>query len=267
MECTGNIRKMESAAGAVIQYQLPLGEQRVEMNSLVGHELRMEYLGRIHCIRCGRETRKSFAEGYCYPCFTTAPETEDCVLRPELCRAQDGISRDMEFAKKHCLIEHVVYLSFTSALKVGVTRNTQVPTRWIDQGALKAIELARTPNRYTAGLIEVALKAHINDKTNWRKMLSGSDATGVDMVQLKQEMAERVPVELQTHVSRDDHVTELAYPVLNYPLKIKSLSFDKEAIVQGQLNGIKGQYLMFEGHQVINMRKFGGYLVRLSTTI
>ena len=153
-----------------------------------GQEISMQYKGRINCLKCGRETKKSFAQGYCYPCFTTAPETEECVLRPELCRAHEGIARDMDYAKKHCLIEHVVYLSLTSGLKVGVTRNTQVPTRWIDQGAVKALELARTPNRYTAGLIEVALKSHIADKTNWRKMLSGSDPGDMDLLKEKERL-------------------------------------------------------------------------------
>ena len=166
MEYTGNIKKMESRHGGPICYHLPLGDHRVEMNALIGKELNLDYHDKINCIRCGRETRKSFAQGFCYPCFTTAPETEECVLRPELCQAHKGIARDMEYAQKHCLSEQVVYLSLTSGLKVGVTRHTQVPTRWIDQGAVKAIELARTPNRFYAGLIEVALKAHIQDKTN-----------------------------------------------------------------------------------------------------
>ena len=170
MEIVGNIRKMESFHGEVINYFLPLGDQKVAMNELIGKSLSMEFQGQIHCIKCGRKTGKSFAQGFCYPCFTTAPETEECVLRPELCRAQEGVARDMEYAKQHCLGEHVVYLSFTSGVKVGVTRHTQVPVRWIDQGAIRAIEFARTPNRYTAGLLEVAMKAHIADKTNWRKL-------------------------------------------------------------------------------------------------
>ncbi len=265
MECTGNIRKMESALGDEIFYQLPLGEQRVEMNRLIGHEISMEYQGQIHCIRCGRKTYKSFAQGYCYPCFSTAPETEECVLRPELCRAQEGVARDMDYATKHCLIEHVVYLSITSGLKVGVTRNTQVPTRWIDQGAVKAIELARTPNRYTAGLIEVALKAHINDKTNWRRMLSGSDSGGVDLVQAKRRLTKLVPDEFLPFVVQNNRVLELVYPVLKYPEKIKSLNFDKDPFITGVINGIKGQYIMFDDNRVINMRKFGGYLISLKT--
>jgi hypothetical protein len=156
----------------------------------------------------------------------------------------------------------VVYLSITSGLKVGVTRHSQVPTRWIDQGALRAIELARTPNRYTAGLIEVAMKAHIADKTNWRKMLSGSEPGEVDLVEEKVRMGRLMPEDLTAFLSENDQILELSYPVLEYPVKIKSLNFDKDPVVSGKLNGIKGQYLLFDENRVINIRKFGGYLIK-----
>jgi hypothetical protein len=261
MEITGNLRKMLTANGEVIQYALPLGDQKVNLNELIGHRVKMVYQGIIHCIRCGRETSKSFAQGYCYPCFTTAPETEDCVLRPELCRAHEGIARDMEYARTHCLIEHVVYLSLTSGIKVGVTRNTQVPTRWIDQGAIRAIEIARTPNRYTAGLAEVALKKHMDDKTNWRKMLTGPGPQGIDLSQEKRKMSDFVPEDLRQFLVLEDRETFLNYPVASYPEKVNSLNFDKDTEVSGTLEGIKGQYLFFSGNRVINIRKFGGYLV------
>jgi hypothetical protein len=265
MEIIGNISKMESSRAEVVQYFLPLGNQKIFMNELVGQDIQLEFKGKIHCIKCGRETRKSFAQGHCYPCFTSAPETEECVLRPELCRAHEGLARDMEYAEKHCLIDQVVYLSITSGLKVGVTRSTQVPTRWIDQGALKAIELARTPNRYTAGLMEVALKKHIMDKTNWRKMLSGSDPDPIDLIKEKERLKIFVPEELKSYLTDDESIMELTYPVDRYPVKIRSLNFDKDPLVSGVLMGIKGQYLMLDQDRVINVRKFGGYLVRMET--
>ena len=265
MEHTGNIRKMEAFPEKVIQYSLPLGKELISMNKLIGKPISMEYLGHIHCIKCGRETRKSFAQGYCYPCFATAPETEECVLRPELCRAHEGVARDMDYAKQHCLSDQVVYLSLTSGIKVGVTRSSQVPTRWIDQGAIRALEFARTPNRYIAGLMEVALKAHIADKTNWRKMLSGSDPGESNLLEEKQRLTPLVPAELAQYITLDKKPLELVYPVLEYPGKIKSLNFEKDQLVSGVLMGIKGQYLMLDQNRVINMRKFGGYLIRLQT--
>ena len=264
MKALGNIRKMEVIQDKVVQYKLPVGEVKIPMNSLIGLPVTLEYLGHIHCIRCGRETRKSFAQGYCYPCFTTAPETEECVLKPELCRAQDGIARDMEYARKHCLSEQVVYLSLTSGVKVGVTRSSQVPTRWIDQGAISALELARTPNRYTAGLMEVDLKQHLADKTNWRKMLSGSIPEDVDLVQEKRRLVPLVPGHLAPYIVDSEQEVKLEYPVSRYPQKIKSLNFDKEPLVSGVLTGIKGQYLMLDQDRVINIRKFGGYQLRFS---
>lgn len=262
MELRGNIRKMEVSHNEPVEYYLSLGAQKISMNRLIGKEISMDYLGKINCVKCGRETRKSFAQGFCYPCFSTAPETEECVLRPELCRAHEGIARDMEYATKHCLSEQVVYLSLTSGLKVGVTRGTQVPVRWIDQGAVKAIELARTPNRFTAGKIEVALKAHMSDKTNWRKMLTGEGPTDIDLPEEKQRIIKLLPDELKTHVTDNNRVYEFTYPVEQYPEKIKSLNFDKDPGVSGVLAGIKGQYLLFDDMRVINMRKFGGYLIR-----
>jgi len=264
MEWTANLRKMESEAADPVRYRLVMGEERVEMTDLIGKEIHMHFLGQIHCLKCGRETRKSFAQGYCYPCFTTAPECEACVLRPELCQAHEGIARDLDYAREHCLIEHVVYLSLTSGLKVGVTRHTQVPTRWIDQGATCAIELARTPNRYLAGLMEVALKAHVADKTNWRKMLNGPDNSGIDLLEAKSRMAAHLPEEFRPYISPEQEIQYFHYPVEEYPKKIKSLNLDKEAAFSGILKGIKGQYLMLDGDRVINIRKFGAYRVRFS---
>ena len=232
------------------------------MNPLLGSVISMEYLGKIHCIRCGRETKKSFAQGYCYPCFTSAPETEECVLRPELCRAHEGIARDMDYAALHCLTEQVVYLSLTSGMKVGVTRSSQVPTRWIDQGAIQAIEFARTPNRYMAGLMEVAMKEHIADKTNWRKMLLGSETGDLDLLSEKQRLSALVPEELAGYISGDNRLWDMEYPVNQYPEKISSLNLEKDPLISGVLKGIKGQYLMLDGKSVINMRNFGGYLIR-----
>lgn len=265
MEYCGNIRKMVAFPENEVQYHLPVGKQKIFMNNLIGTPITMEFMGKIHCIKCGRETNKSFAQGYCYPCFTTAPETEECVLRPELCRAHEGVARDMEYAKENCLSDQVVYLSLTSGIKVGVTRSSQVPTRWIDQGAIRALEFARTPNRYSAGLLELAMKDHLADKTNWRKMLSGSDPGGLDLLKERERLRAHVPQDLASYISSDMHLVELKYPVLYYPVKIKSLNFDKDPFISGVLNGIKGQYLILDQNKVINVRKFGGYLIRLQT--
>ncbi|MCF8379819.1 MAG: DUF2797 domain-containing protein [Bacteroidales bacterium] len=264
MKIQGNLLKMQTDLQSEIQYNLKLGEERVFLNNLLSKEIKLEYLQEIHCIKCGRQTKTSFAQGYCYPCFTTAPETEDCVLRPELCQAHLGIARDMDYAEKQCLSDHVVYLALTSGVKVGVTRSSQIPTRWIDQGAWKTIKLAVTPNRYIAGNIEVALKQHLNDKTNWRHMLLNKLADKINLVEEKDRAIDHLHNDFQEYATDDDEILELKYPVIKYPEKVKSINFDKTPVVEGKLTGIKGQYLIFESGEVLNIRKHGGYLVELT---
>ena len=246
-----------------VQYSLPIGDKLVFMNDFIGHNVSLTWLNEIHCLSCGGITKKSFAQGYCYPCFMSIPETEDCVLRPELCRAHEGIARDMGWAREHCLQDHIVYLALSSEVKVGVTRISQVPTRWIDQGASKAIKLAQPPNRYTAGLIEVSLKKHLTDKTNWRTMLMHNINESVILTDSKRQMAQLMPHEFSQYLSTDDSITEINYPYISFPQKVNSIDLEKSAFT-GKLTAIKGQYLIFDGGYVINIRKYGGYVIEIS---
>jgi hypothetical protein len=263
MRKQGVLLKMHGEIRDKVSYYLPLGPDIINMNELLGENITLEYQGVIHCIRCGRVTKKSFAQGFCYPCFTTAPETSECVLRPELCKAHIGESRDMNWSEDHCLQDHFVYLAISSGLKVGVTRSSQVPTRWIDQGAWKAIRLAKTPNRFLAGQIEVELKAKMSDKTNWRQMLTNEIDRGIDLIEEKNIASGFLKKDLSIYLSPDNEITEINYPVLQYPAKVKSLSFDKSNIIGGILSGIKGQYLIFSDGSVLNIRKHNGYLINL----
>ena len=264
MKYTGNLHKMRTEFNTPVNYYLTLGGDEICLNDYLGKDFKIEFLGEINCIKCGRLTKKSFSQGFCYPCFSTAPETEDCVLRPELCQAHEGIARNMEYAKTHCLIDQYVYLSLTSGIKVGVTRSTQIPTRWIDQGAVQAVKLAKTPNRHTAGLIEVALKELMADKTNWRNMLMGKITDERSLKDVKEMVIDQLDEEFESFIEWDDEITMLEYPVERYPQKVVSLNLDKTPEVGGILTGIKGQYLMFDERAVINIRKFGGYKVALS---
>ncbi len=263
MRYNGTLLKMETKLVNPIEYELPIGDELVYMNHLIGKYIAFKWLKEIYCVACGRKTNKSFAQGFCYPCFLNAPETSECIFRPELCRAQDGIARDMEWAENHCLQDHIVYLAISSGIKVGVTRSGQIPTRWIDQGAWQAIKLAKTPNRYTAGLIEVALKEHISDRTNWQRMLKNQLIEGVDLTIAKKDMIAHLPSDLQNYISEENDITEINYPVNEYPEKVKSLSFDKLGEIAGRLWGVKGQYLIFDDGTVVNMRKHTGYMVEL----
>ena len=270
MEWEGPVLKMNvridgAPPDEMVQYVLPIGDAKVEMNPLIGHPLELEFIGKILCIHCGRETSRSFAQGYCYPCFISLPQTDACILHPELCQAHLGVSRDMGWSKDHCLQDHYVYLALSSGLKVGVTRQSQVPTRWIDQGAWKAITLVRVPNRYTAGTLEVELKKTFNDKTNWRHMLTNKIDTSIHLVDARQRAIELLDESYREYLTRDDRVYEFSYPVLQFPEKVKSINLDKEAHYQGRLSGIKGQYLIFQDGHVINVRKYGGYVMKIRT--
>lgn len=263
MHFEGNLHKMPAALGEPINYQLNL-DKPILMNELIGEHISLSFEGRINCIACGRLTKKAFGQGFCYPCFQNSPMNAECIIRPELCRGHLGEGRDPEWEQKHHVQPHVVYLALTSALKVGITRDTQLPTRWIDQGAWKTIVLARTNNRFECGMIEVALKNHMGDKTPWQRMLKNECNTSIDLVEQKKLAASLVPDEFQKFINQEDEVLELHYPVTEYPTKVKSLNFDKTPEISGKLMGIRGQYLLFEGGMVLNIRKFSGYYVGIS---
>ncbi|NQU87231.1 MAG: DUF2797 domain-containing protein [Mariniphaga sp.] len=264
MRFEGNILKMRSELANPVNYFLPVGESEVPLNELISKPISFLFSGKINCISCGKQTKTSFAQGFCYNCLQTAPQAGESVLRPELSKAHLSIARDMDWAEKHDLIDHYVYLALSSELKVGVTRHHQVPTRWIDQGASSAVILAKTPNRHIAGIIEVWLKKILTDKTNWRAMLKNEIAKGIDILKEKSEVFKNLPAELQKYYSEENKVTQINYPVSRFPEKIKSLSFDKQPEISGSLVGVKGQYLIFEDDSVLNIRKHNGYYLEVN---
>jgi hypothetical protein len=272
MSVTGDLRKMHTELAEPVVYQLPVGEERIAMNDLIGKTVTLAYSGEIHCIACGRKTNKSFNQGYCFPCLRSLAECDTCIVKPELCHFHEGTCRDEQWAISHCMQDHIVYLANSSGLKVGITRQTQVPTRWMDQGATQALPIYRAKNRYMSGLMEVVLKNHVADKTDWRKMLKGVSQP-VDLEQRRDALLAECTQEISqlksTHGEdaftpiTDASVINIHYPVNEYPVKVTSQNFDKNPNVTGQLLGIKGQYLIFDTG-VINIRKFAGYGVSVS---
>lgn len=260
----GILDKMPTSFVNPVQYFLQLGEDKVPMNDFVGKKIQLRWTGNIFCTVCGRKTSKSFGEGMCYPCFANAPENAECIVRPELCEAHLGRGRDPEWEERNHNRPHFVYLALTNAVKVGVTRGDQIPTRWIDQGANKGIIIAETPYRQLAGFIEVVLKEHYSDKTNWQKMLKNDFAETTDMVEEKKRAIGFLPEHFRQYEYASDEILELIYPVLEYPQKVTSMAFEKIGSIELPLKGIRGQYLIFEGGQVINIRKNSGYEVELS---
>jgi hypothetical protein len=258
----GVLTKMQTEIGNPIQYYLVFENSFLNVNQLIGKETEIVFQG-YKCLNCGKQ-KKIFRQGFCYDCFMTSAAVGDWIMKPELSTAHLDIEdRDLVYEKKVQLQPHIVYLALSSEVKVGVTRKTQVPTRWIDQGAVQAIPIVEVPNRYLAGITEVALKNHFADKTAWQKMLK-NEILPVDLILERQKTFDWLPDEVKPHFAVDEQVLDLHYPVVHYPKKISSLSLDKTPSFTGKVSGIKGQYLLFEDGTVFNVRSNEGYMVRIS---
>ncbi len=258
----GVLTKMQTEIGNPIQYYLVFENSFLNVNQLLGKETEIVLQG-YKCLNCGKQ-KKIFRQGFCYDCFMTSPAVGDWIMKPELSTAHLDIEdRDLDYERKVQLQPHVVYLALSSEVKVGVTRKTQIPTRWIDQGAVQAVPIVEVPNRYLAGITEVALKNHFADKTAWQKMLK-NEVLPVNLLAERQKTFDWLPDEVKSHFATDQQVLELHYPVLQYPKKISSLNLDKTPSYTGKVAGIKGQYLLFEDGTVFNIRSSEGYVVRIS---
>ncbi|WP_241489212.1 DUF2797 domain-containing protein [Chryseobacterium indologenes] len=264
MQFQGQILKMTSFDAQPIQYYLNLSGDLIHMNELFGKELCIKHTG-FQCVNCG-ENKPVYRMGFCKSCFFESPYASDTIIRPELSTAHLGVAeRDLEIEKEIQLQPHTVYLAYTGDVKVGVTRNTQIPTRWIDQGATFALPIARTENRYEAGMIEVALKEHLPDKTNWKKMLQDDFEGEVDLADFQQKIKEYFPDDFQKFYSEGENLWSFDYPY-EKPAKVSSFTLDKKPEFTGKLVGIKGQYLGFEGGDFINIRGHEGYVIELKSS-
>jgi len=257
---SGVLKKMQTEIEQEIQYYLDLPQHVLNMNQCVNKSLCLSLKG-YECLNC-QKTEPIFRQGFCKKCFFESPQAGDWIMRPELSKAHLDIEdRDLAYEKKVQLQPHIVYLALSSHLKVGITRKSQVPTRWIDQGAHQAMALLEVPNRYLAGVGEVALKAHFSDKTNWRKMLQFNEVPEIDWTLERNKAIDALPNELKPYIIQDEGLTTLPFPVERYPEKVKSLNLVKEEQYTGVLKGIKGQYLIFEDNTVFNVRGNEGLVV------
>ncbi len=271
MNKTGKLYKMRVELAKPVQYSMRLGSDEIPLNEAIGKTVTLKYTGDIHCIHCNRKTKKSFNQGYCYPCFRKLAQCDTCIIKPEQCHYEAGTCREPEWGKKHCLQPHYVYLANSSGIKVGITRGTHIPTRWIDQGAIEALLIFEVSERLLSGLIETELKQYVSDKTSWQQMLKGN-IKPIDLFQKRDELFEQGKIVINHLIQQygeeaiqlleNEETIRIDYPVLNYPTKIKSFNLDKIPKISGTLMGIKGQYLIFD-HGVINIRKFGGYQLQL----
>lgn len=262
MHYEGVLRKMETEWGRPIQYYLLFEGNFLNVNQMLNREIEIQFI-KYQCLNCGQDL-PIFRQGFCKSCFFETPSAGDWIMRPELSTAHLGREdRDLNYEKKVQLQPHIVYLANSSNIKVGVTRKCQVPTRWIDQGAHEAIEIVEVPNRYLAGITEVALKDHIGDKTNWRKMLTNA-VDDEDLVAWRNRLKAYIPEEAAPYFIENNQETHMEFPVLEYPEKVKSLNLTKTPNFKGVLKGIKGQYLIFHDHTVFNVRGSEGLYVAVT---
>lgn len=272
MHFEGNLRKMNGELGedGKVRYYLNLPDiletrHNVFMNDLIGKRITISYKGHINSVLSGAKMKKAYGEGLTYKEFMESPLASPSIVRPELSRIHEGIAlRDLDWEMEHHMKPHYVYISLTSGYKVGVTRDVNVPFRWIDQGATKAVKIAQVPYRQLAGLIEVSLKPHIADKTNWQAMLKGVLDTTQSIEEVREWLLKLIPSEYAEYVISDDKVCNIEYPVLRYPEKVKSLKLDRDFRIKRNLVGIKGQYLIFDTGDVLNIRSHAGYRIDLS---
>lgn len=264
MEWEATLSKMSTYLFGEVHYLLKTDADFVHLNPLMGRKIGLKFLNEKFCSACGQQFSELFRMGFCKNCFFTVPQAGESIINPEKSRAHEGVEdRDLEFEKNYQLRPHVVYLAVSGDLKVGVTRQSQMMTRWADQGAVQAMVFAETQNRYQAGLVEVDMKQHLGDKTPWQRMLKYEDKT-YDLQKIKSEYAPKLKRELREYFSEDQEVHELKYPHLEIPEKVKSVNLDKEPEIESKLLGIRGQYLVFEGGKVFNVRRHSGFRIGLS---
>ena len=267
MKILGHLQKMQSRLESPVAYFLPLDDHLEAMNQHIGNTIQLRATGNIHCIACGRKTNKSYSQGHCFPCMKSLPQCDMCIMKPETCHYDQGTCRDAAWGEAHCMQPHHVYLANSSGIKVGISR--QLPSRWIDQGASEALAIMQVSHRRLSGLVEMIIKKHVSDRTDWRKMLKGSPdsidlasrrdellaACADELAELKSEFGDEALLTLDESLS-----AVIEYPVNEYPSKVSSLNFDKTPDIEGTLLGIKGQYLILDSG-VLNIRKFSGYEV------
>jgi len=281
MEYEGICHKMRTALGetvetdrgtlaASVEYHLVLGSFDCPLTSSIGQEIELEWTGRIFCLSCGTKTPKSYSQGHCYKCLISKASCDMCMMKPETCHFHLGTCREPDWALDVCFQPHIVYLANSSAPKVGITRITQMPTRWLDQGATQALPIMQVNSRKLSGLVEVLFAQDIADKTDWRALLKGA-ADPIDLIAIRDQLIEKHRVELdqlqqesphELVMLSDERIREFSYPVSHYPAKVTAHNFDKKPVIHGKLNGIKGQYLLLDTG-VLNLRKFGGYELKV----
>jgi hypothetical protein len=246
-----------------VTYFLNLDNEAVcNMNDLLGHEISLSFEGRIFCTSCGKKIRKAYSSGLCYPCMTTLPEADMCILKPQQCHHHLGTCRDPQWGLDNCFQPHTLYLARSSSIKIGITRGEVPFFRWVDQGATEGMAIGTFPSRIEVGKAEFAISDKMSDRTNWRKMLT-NDVTDVPFDDFIDMAKDLLSDDQRQHLIEAPQTHKINYPIDKYPTKVKSCNLNKVPEITKTLTGIKGQYLIF-GDEVINLRSHAGYEIDFS---
>ena len=262
----GPLVKLVSAPTDPASYTLCVDTEPAKtlpLNAVLGRGVEIRFLDRITCRYCASVTKKSYGEGYCYPCFKHLARCDLCVVSPDRCHYHLGTCREPTWGESFCMQPHRVYLANTTGPKVGITRAGHELVRWIDQGASQGLLMCAARTRRLAGLVEVSFAEHITDRTDWRRLVS-RDTAPVDLMGLREELKSKLgPLPEGVSWLQGQAPITLRYPMRRYGGKIRRLLLNKEPVVRGNLLGVKGQFLLFD-HGVFNVRQHTSYHVRVT---
>ena len=90
-------------------------------------------------------------------------------------------------------------------------------------------------------------------------MLKNDVNQEIDLYGYRETLKENLPSDLKKYVLNEEREKIIAYPINEYPEKIKSINFEKVKEFEGKLTGIKGQYIYIDNQFVVNMRKYSGF--------
>ncbi|MDH3004553.1 MAG: DUF2797 domain-containing protein [Candidatus Shikimatogenerans sp. JK-2022] len=207
-----------------------------------------------------------FKDGFCKNCYF-----ENFYLgiyHPIKCTSHLNIEyKNLKYEKTIELQKHIIYISITGNTKVGITIKNNFYNRLMDQGAIKAIIIAITPNRYLSGKIEKISKNFISDRTNYINMLTNNFKKDINLIKIKKKIFKfilKYYTIYKNFLYKNNKIYKFYYPVLKYPTnKIYNFSFRNNLRLKEKLIGLKGQYLIFTNKKVLNIRNHIGYYLNL----
>ena len=245
----------------VVEYALLLDEQRISLSAQVGQSIRLKFLGQSTCGNCHVSVNKLEGGGYCKNCFFSLARCDRCFVSPERCHFAQGTCREPQWGESYCMQPHVVYLANSSGPKVGITRADRNFYRWLSQGAVQGMVIAHAKTRRDAGLLEVAIKSKVSDKTNWRRMVS-MQPQNLDLLQLARQLQSAIELPEGTQWVSAMIGHDLAYPIQSHAPAQRLIISETNPELLDNLHGIKGQYLLLS-QGAFNVAAHGGMTVEV----